>query len=362
MFQLWRFSKPIAADKSHIKLKLLSTRDYTNLDNFVVSLLLLCGDIASHPGPVGSSESIFFIRCMVSNRQSLKSLKKVVNNDGSKALACNLHQFQDLEYAEDMDVVCVNETWLNESIDNSEILKDNTIFRKDRSHNRAGGVLIAIKNAVFKSIHEIPLPEQLQELEVVAALVTTFQDRKILFCSFLHDHYLTQIQRKPTCGSSVLDLVITSVPDQTSVTKVLEIDKAGLFTDHRTVFFELHTLVKALVKTHRSVYDYAKGDFDGLRNALRSLNLTSVVGEGDLESCWQNWKDLFLAAVKDNIPTKRLRGRNPVPWLTGAVINLIKKKETQDTKITPVGVTKSQISNSAFTSKARDQRKQGRVL
>ena len=76
-------------------------------------------------------------------------------------------------------------TWLNESMDNSEILKDNyIIFRKDRSHNRAGGVLIAIKNAVFKSIREIPLPEQLQELEVVAASVTTSQDRKILFCSF----------------------------------------------------------------------------------------------------------------------------------------------------------------------------------
>lgn len=61
-------------------------------------------------------------------------------------------------YSEDMDVVCVNETWLNESIDNSEILKDNyIIFRKDRSHNRAGGVLVAIKIAAFKTIGEIPL-------------------------------------------------------------------------------------------------------------------------------------------------------------------------------------------------------------
>ena len=103
--------------------------------------------------------------------------------------------------------------------------------------------------------------------------------------------------------------------------------------DDRTVSFEFHTSVKALVKTHRSVYDYAKGDFDCLRDALRAVNLTSVVGEGDLESCWQTWKDLFLAAVKDNIPTKRLRGRNPVPWLTGAVINLIKKKETVRRKL-----------------------------
>ena len=84
---------------------------------------------------------------------------------------------------------------------------------------------------------------------------------------------------------------------------------------------------------HRSVYDYAKGDFHGLRNTLPSVNLTSVVGEGDLESCWQTWKDLFLPAVEDNIATKRFRGRNPVPWLTGAVINLIKKKETVRRKI-----------------------------
>ena len=47
------------------------------------------------------------------------------------------------------------------------------------------------------------------------------------FVKALHDHYLTQIQSKPT---SVLDLVITNFPDQTSMSEVLEIDKAGLFT------------------------------------------------------------------------------------------------------------------------------------
>ena len=46
--------------------------------------------------------------------------------------------------------------------------------------------------------------------------------------------------------------------------------------------------------------------------------------------------------AKDSIPTKEL---NPLPWLTGALINLIKKKgnRMQETKTAPVGVTKSQI-------------------
>ena len=58
-----------------------------------------------------------------------------------------------------------------------------------------------------------------------------------------------------------------------------------------------------------------------------------MVVEGDLENCWHTWKDLFLPAVEDNIATKRFRGRNPVPWLTSAVINLIKKKETVRRKL-----------------------------
>ena len=39
----------------------------------------------------------------------------------------------------------------------------------------------------------------------------------------LHDHFLTQIQLKATRGTSVLDLVITSVPDLTTVLDVLDI-------------------------------------------------------------------------------------------------------------------------------------------
>ena len=41
----------------------------------------------------------------------------------------------------------------------------------------------------------------------------------------------------------------------------------------------------------------------------------------------------FLVAVKDNIPTKCLKGRNPVLWLSGAILDLIKKKESVRRKL-----------------------------
>ena len=55
----------------------------------------------------------------------------------------NIRCFQDLVYGDDIDVIYVNETWLNGNIPNLELLNDDfTIYLKDRTAKRAGGVLI----------------------------------------------------------------------------------------------------------------------------------------------------------------------------------------------------------------------------
>ena len=79
------------------------------------------------------------------NARSLMSTHKLTESE----TVCNLNCFQDLVYSEQIDIVCVNETWIHGNIDNSEILNsDYTIFRKDRE-TRGGGVLLAI----IKLIH-----------------------------------------------------------------------------------------------------------------------------------------------------------------------------------------------------------------
>ena len=58
-------------------------------------------------------------------------------------------------YAEKSDVICVNETLLNQNINNSEMLPSVfTIFSRDRSDRGGGGVLIAMKTASFKAVKE----------------------------------------------------------------------------------------------------------------------------------------------------------------------------------------------------------------
>ena len=86
-------------------------------------------------------------------------------------------------YAENSDVIRVNETWLSQNISNSEILRSGfTIFRRDRSdRGDGGGVLIAIKTASFKAVKEFKSESEaeLQQLVIIFAEFTTLTDQRM---------------------------------------------------------------------------------------------------------------------------------------------------------------------------------------
>ena len=107
-----------------------------------------------------------------------------------------------------------------------------------------------------------------------------------------------------------------------------------LITDHSSIVFNLKTSVKPSPSLDRTIFDYRRGDFDGLRSALQSIDLCSIIqSEGDINLNWLQWKDTFLAAVADFIPTKRIKGRNTPPWINGEIIHAIRKKETVRQKL-----------------------------
>ena len=99
-------------------------------------------------------------------------------------------------YAKNSDIICVNETWLNQNISNSEILHSGfTIFRRDRSDRGGGGVFIAIKTASFKAVKEFK-PEseaELQQLEIIFDEITTLPGQRILVCSCYGHPMKTQV-------------------------------------------------------------------------------------------------------------------------------------------------------------------------
>ena len=76
---------------------------------------------------------------------------------------------------------------------------------------------------------------------------------RILRVDILNDHSLTRLNTIPTHGNNILDLVITSVPDQVNVTEVVKAIDADMATDHAIVSFEFQVSLKAPPKMNRFI-------------------------------------------------------------------------------------------------------------
>ena len=113
-----------------------------NNNTYLLLWILLSGDIATNPGP-GNDH---ILRCLSFNAQSIRSTTKLP--DGT--LIDNMKSFQDLVYADNLDLILVSETWLNSNFSNIELLsKGYNIIRNDRvADKRGGGVLIALRENI----------------------------------------------------------------------------------------------------------------------------------------------------------------------------------------------------------------------
>lgn len=324
--------------------------------------------------------------CVVINARSLKSQHML---DGNKL--CNISRFQELVYSESADLVWVTETWLTKDIENTEILHNEySIYRNDRESRAGGGVMLAVKSSSFISSREVV--DLKADIEVISTELITNSKLKFVICccyrppnadhswlekfnSFmaqlssrhnniiicgdfnfpklrwnspiaisgadevmfteqLNDFFLTQVNTLPTRGNNVLDLVITSVPDQIENISKLNQIESGLFTDHDTIVFNLKTSIKAAPKLNRTVFDYRRGNIDDLCSALKIVDFHKIIESGvDINDCWKQWKDTFLGVVTKYIPTKRIKGRYSPPWMNGNIIHEIRKKEAVRRKL-----------------------------
>ena len=81
------------------------------------------------------------------------------------------------------DIICITETWLNESYPDSLLTYGlpNRVFRHDRN-TRNGGSTIFVNSCLSAS--RIMLPVDLADLEVVAAEVHTSSQRLIIYCIY----------------------------------------------------------------------------------------------------------------------------------------------------------------------------------
>ncbi|XP_068697553.1 uncharacterized protein [Montipora foliosa] len=374
---LWRFCKTNdSARPCSTRIIIRRRRDFTKPIGFAAGLLLLCGDIATQPGP-GSPPGH-------KNIPYCSTLKCLYMN--SRSIGKKLNELQALSIGNDL-VFCV-ESWLNPNYLNCELLPssaDFTIYRRDRKNRRGGGVFLAVKNrlpsirrrdletdaeilacelrpdsrrkilaVVFYRPQDTDL-EYLKQLKKTLLLASKAKFDQILvigdfnlseidwqtgtakagdclhnyFTKLVKDNYLWQLVDFPTRGKNILDLFLTTIP--TKVQHIHGFDDI-ICTDHKLISFELDLKVPKRSKTKRVVYNLKRADWSGLKETLRNTPWDACIVPDDADDSLENWYDLFVAAANDHIPKCKARSVNDLPWMDNELRLLLKKKDDARSK------------------------------
>ena len=320
---------------------------------WICLLLMLSGDIKPNPSPG-------VIKGILLNARSIKSLNSRRNK---------LAELQSLVTLKSAAIVCLTETWLSDDISNDDILPSDhyNIYRKDLGGN--GGILTAIHTSVnsrsrpdltppteihneilvvkirFPKVPKLALinfyrPPSDTSLECVANLQATLRavaDAGFVnicvtgdfnlpnlnpiagvaldnrwncseYCDIFHEAGLSHFVTQPTHElGNTLDFILVTCPEFFTEISV----EQDLFpSDHYVINFGIISDLHKSQKTTRTIYNYHKANWSGLKQAIIDSN----------------------GHVNKFIPKYKLKIINNPPWIDGDVIHLSHQKEAAHNK------------------------------
>ncbi|XP_072028193.1 uncharacterized protein [Amphiura filiformis] len=299
------------------------------------------------------------------------------------------HDLQAVIEQEDPDIICGTESHIDSNYFTSEIFPDtHEIFRKDRNRF-GGGVFIGVKKDLlamqeenmdtdceaiwvkilfagkqplyvgcfYRPTDRDPIPltkldEAVKKLTGKSALpniiltgdfntpdidwengtIVTGENKpqygrhlNQTMINLANDNMLSQVQRIPTRGENILDLVFTTIPDQ-----IRKVETAPGMSDHDAVAVQLDTTVKYARKKPRKVYLYKKGNMDGIRDGMEQYKdsfLQSNPTDNDVETNWTSFKTELFHLMDKHIPQKQISSWQDVPWMNMTIKRQIRKKK-----------------------------------
>ena len=353
-------------------------RIYSNsVATLQLKYLLSCGDIETNPGPTGDGNSR--PTCQ-KQKESFKHKLSCVSFN-SRSIVNKRLELSSLLVSKSYELVAITETFLDSTINSSEIFSDSfNVQRRDRSRH-GGGVLLAVHQGLccirrtdFETDCEILWCEiivmkpysrvlvgvfyrppssdidYLKELERSLSLIersgnnlnilllgdfnlpqivwftpspTCPDSLSSTFCAIIADYFLNQLVLQPTREQNILDLVFITAPE---LVKDLEICQPVGGSDHCSIEFTLKLKFQRPERSCRFVYNYRAADWLGLREDFCNLQWDCSYLMETVDDVWDAWKILFFQAVERNVPSKQLKPQRNAPWLNAELLKLIRKK------------------------------------
>jgi hypothetical protein len=321
------------------------------------------------------------VRFLFLNVRSIKTLNQKTNE---------LLNYKYLVENEKPGILGFNETWLDSTIVDEELLINGyDIFRKDRG-SRGGGLLLLIKSDLKgKRRSDLELDATTDNEIIVCSVILpdnsklavilfyrppssgmTFNDNfyKILtnvrnagfkklvalgdmnapcinwdsltsntnderfknLCDVCDEFGLSQINNNKSreMNSNILDVILTDCVNKWTDVSVKD---TVINTDHYMIMADY------LVKSHmnyedkgRYVYQFYNANYDELKYYLESVDLEGIVlnCEDDVNLAWDSWKSEVMKVVDKCIPKKKCKGKKQNPWIDGDVLHNAHIKES----------------------------------
>ncbi|KAI8486093.1 hypothetical protein Bbelb_361930 [Branchiostoma belcheri] len=308
----------------------------------------------------------------------------VVNFQSIRNKVPELHAFCE---AVQPDIVVGTETWLDPSVNSSEVFPDNyNVFRRDRA-GRGGGVLVAVRNNIIATHH--PDPDCNCELTWVRVHLANSKsiyigayyrppsaghddfvalERSVLqmreknnnahiwlagdfnlpdatwnpevdsitskpssltgnYISLANDCGLEQMVCEPTYtrgqASNTLDLFLTTNPTLVERVKIVP----GL-SDHDIPLIDVHAKPQTSNSSGRLIYLWRKADTAALQQDMSSFS-RDFTDQAQNNTASENWK-LFKAAITNaankHVPRKTVRRQSHKPWITSQIRKAMRKR------------------------------------
>ena len=148
------------------------------------------------------------------------------------------------------------------------------------------------------------------------------------FISFLiGDLGPTQLVSSPTHRSgNVLDLVFTNIPSLIKNMKVLEQNEM-CHSDHFAITFSIDAKTKYVKQPKRKVYNYSKGNYQGLNNDLYGVDWDMVFRCNDPYTTWNRFQKILGDCCDRWIPKKTIRSQFQPPWYDSDCDRIRREKE-----------------------------------
>ena len=156
------------------------------------------------------------------------------------------------------------------------------------------------------------------------SLSCKFKELYDTFTDNLTNFNLEQMVKTPTRDKNILDLFLTNTPSV--VHNVQTLPSLGS-SDHDIVFHELNLKLGRPLQAKRMVRSYNKADWANFKKDIKQFSVKFDQSENtDPNTSWNSFKAEMNRLSKMYIPSRLSKSRVDLPWISHAIVKLIRKR------------------------------------